>query len=154
MSRKIAFCLLPLMLLLLSNLRAAEEEKQPLRAMIYSAVLPGGGQIYNEAYIKAGAVIGVQAYLIGRAFYLDDKAKHYGNLMDEFAADPYYSQLYQTKRDQYRDDLRSDYWWIGVTVALSVADAFVDAHLSNYNSEKEKVRLKFEDKLLQLELKF
>jgi len=74
--------------------------------------------------------------------------------MDEFAADPYSYQLYQTKRDQYRDDLRSDYWWIGMTVALSVADAFVDAHLSNYNSEKEKVRLKFEDKLLQLELKF
>jgi len=34
MSRKIAFYLLPLMLLLLSNLTAAEEQKQPSRAMI------------------------------------------------------------------------------------------------------------------------
>jgi hypothetical protein len=33
----------------------------PTHAMLYSAFIPGGGQIYNHAYVKAGIVIGIQA---------------------------------------------------------------------------------------------
>ncbi|MBM4399540.1 MAG: hypothetical protein FJ041_04315 [Candidatus Cloacimonetes bacterium] len=131
-----------LSLILLSHLNALEYEKKPYKAMLYSAVVPGGGQFYNEAYLKTALVIGVQALLTGLA--IDD-----------------YNQMKRYEKEQnpiqkkyYQDELRSDYWWMGITLVLSMADAFVDAHLYNFDAERSKVRLKFEDKLLKMEYRF
>lgn len=134
------------------NIGALENPKRPYRAMLFSAVVPGGGQFYNESYFKTLAVVGLQSYLIGYAIYDYNKMEYYHNKMDGSG-----SQLdinARINRDSYKDELRSDYWWIGTVMLLSVADAFVDAHLFNYYTEKEKVHLKFQDKKLQLEYKF
>ena len=133
--------LLPLMLLLINPINA-ENTKIPMRAMFYSAIFPGGGQIYNGSYIKAGVVMGLQVYWISNAVYNYDQMKAFRNQHD-----------YQNET-LYHDDLRSNYWWIGTTLVLSIADAYVDAHLYNFQKEKKKVHVKFEDKLLQLEYRF
>jgi hypothetical protein len=146
--------LLLLLMLLAGSLNALEYQKKPYKAMLYSAILPGGGQLYNEAYIKTAVVAGLQAYLISRAFYLDGKADHYQVLMDDYAPGEMGYEINKTKRNGYRDDLRSDYWWMGTVLVLSVADAFVDAHLFNYKAEKNKINLKFSDKKLQMEYRF
>jgi hypothetical protein len=134
--------LLIIILILLGLPLCAQNPKQPLRAMAYSAILPGGGQIYNGSYLKSGIVIGIQTYLIGTAIYHADRKQHFHQQND------------LVNEKLYRDELRNDYWWMGTTLVLSVADAFVDAHLYNFEQEKQKVHLKFEDKLLKLELKF
>ncbi len=139
-------------LLFNTKVEALEYTKSPIRAMLYSAVLPGGGQIYNHAYIKAAAVIGLQAFLIANAVNDNDKVNKYQDLMDNSSQADFL--FYKVKRDSYKDDLRSDYWWIGTVLVLSVADAFVDAHLYNYNAEKNRIKIKFEDKLLRMEYRF
>lgn len=116
----------------------------PSRAMIYSAVVPGAGQIYNEAYAKAGIVIGLQAWNIGKAVYNDGKASEYADKAS-VASDPFYQQFYKDRSREYREKRTSDIWWIGITAALSALDAYVDAHLSNFDSEREKLHLRFED---------
>jgi hypothetical protein len=133
-------------------LSAVEYTKNPYQAMLYSTVVPGGGQFYNQSYIKSALVAGIQLYLIGYAIYDSNQAKHYSNLMSTSTSDSYY--YYRQQRNSYRKDMRSDVWWVGTTLMLSVADAFVDAHLYNFKSEKNKVHLKFEDKQLQLEYGF
>lgn len=152
MNRTYMLIALSVVLLFVCEIEALEYTKNPLRAMLYSAVLPGGGQLYNQAYIKAAAVIGLQAFLIANAVSDNDKVNKYQDLMDNSSQEDFL--FYKVKRDSYKDDLRSDYWWIGTVLVLSVADAFVDAHLYNYNAEKQRIKLKFEDKLLRLEYKF
>jgi len=152
MSNKIICLFVLLFTLTLCELHGLENKQNPLRAMLYSTLVPGGGQIYNHAYIKAAVVIGLQAYLVSSAINDNDKAQHYNALMD--GTNNSIDQYYRQQRNNYRNDLKSDYWWIGTTMFLSVADAFVDAHLYNFKAEKEKVHLKFGDKKLQLEYRF
>jgi hypothetical protein len=128
---------------------AETQTKKPARAMLYSAFIPGGGQIYNGKYLKAGVVVGIQAYFVGASVYHDSKEDDYAKKAVS-AALPSDRLFYEKKRDEYRDKQRSDYWWIGITAILSIADAFVDAHLYDYQEQKDKVRLRFEDKMLML----
>jgi hypothetical protein len=127
-------------------------DKNPYRAMLYSAIIPGGGQLYNQAYLKTAAVIGLQAYLVNSALYNYDRKEHFRKLMN--GSGDGVDLYYKSRKDHYSANLRSDSWWIGTVLALSVADAFVDAHLYNYKDEKNKVRLKFEGTKLGLELRF
>lgn len=140
------------MTILVCSLEAIELGKNPLRAMLYSTLLPGGGQVYNQAYIKSLVVVGLQAYLINSAVYNNDRMEHFKELMDDSGSTE--DLYYQSRRNHYKENLRSDYWWIGTVMVLSVADAFVDAHLYNFKAEKNKVHLKFEDKTLLMEYQF
>ena len=149
-----ALILFLLLLISISVLQAVEYTKQPYRAMLYSAVLPGGGQLYNEAYLKTALVAGLQAYLISLAVSDAGKVSDYKDLMQEHLSDPTLYQQYKTRRDAFQEELRSDYWWIGTVLVLSVADAFVDAHLYNFKQEKQKVLLRFSDQSLQLQYHF
>ncbi|MFO7660343.1 MAG: DUF5683 domain-containing protein [Candidatus Cloacimonadaceae bacterium] len=142
------------LLLLLGSLNAVEYDKNPYRAMLYSAALPGGGQIYNQAYVKAAVVAGLQAYLIGTALHHNERKDHYQELMNNSVIGEQDYLIFKQQRDGYRDDLRSDYWWMGTVLVLSVADAFVDAHLYNFNQEKDKIKIRFEDKMLQVSYHF
>ena len=60
------YLLILLILLAMSSLPAWELSR-PAKAGALSAVLPGGGQIYNKQFVKAGLVIGIQGFLIGSA---------------------------------------------------------------------------------------
>jgi len=147
------FLLIALLLLVgLSALEAVEYVKNPYRAMVYSAILPGGGQIYTDSYLKAAIVIGVQAWFISQAVGDHHNMDKYGSQISHSNSETDAYNLQQ--RNKFRNDLRSDYWWIGTTMFLSIADSFVDAHLYNYKAEKSKVRLRFEDKQLKLEYNF
>lgn len=126
---------------------------KPYRAMAYSVLFPGGGQVYNHQYLKAGLVLGVQGALTGLAIYHDDKRDHYKQL-SQLTSDIYMAELYQAKSNDYKDMLRSDIWWMGITMALSVIDAYVDAHMLDYDREKERIHLKFDKDKLLLDLEF
>jgi hypothetical protein len=145
--------LILLLLMLAGFLQGVEYPKKPQLAMLYSALLPGGGQLYNEAYVKSFVVVGLQAWLISSAIDDGKSIRHYNKLMSA-ATEPEFQQYYQAQRNSYRDELKSDYWWIGTVAILSVADAFVDAHLYSYKAEKNKVDLKFKDKMLNLQYHF
>jgi hypothetical protein len=141
--------LILLVLLSLAAALGAEDTRSPYRAMLYSAVFPGGGQLYNRQYLKAGAVLGVQGFLIGSAIYHDGKRDDYRRLAAS-AADGLQQQEYEALADDYRGRLNNDIWWIGITAALSMIDAYVDAHLYDFDLQKEKLRLRFEETTLLL----
>ncbi len=130
-----------------------EEKREPYRAMVYSAVFPGGGQIYNQAWLKAGLVMGVQGFLIGSAIHHENKRSDFQELA-ETTQDTFLKQEYEARSREYKDALNNDIWWIGITAGLSVIDAYVDAHLHDFESQKEKVRLRFAEGTLSLEYRF
>jgi len=144
---------LGLVLCLLICSLGALEIPRAYKAGAYSLLLPGGGQIYNREYVKAGVVIGLQAALVATAVYHDGKRDDYTQLAED-ALNPLDQQYNQILADDYRDKFRSDIWWIGITAALSAIDAWIDSHLLDYESEKERIHMQFADRKLGLAYRF
>ena len=128
--------------------------KNPTKAALFSAFVPGLGQIYNERYLKAAGVIAIQAALVGRTFHHDRRMKDFRSKRNEFERGEFeyhhYNFLYQ---DSY-DSRQSFIFWVGASVFLSTMEAFVDAHLINFKDKKNEIRLKFEDQMLQVSIGF
>lgn len=109
----------------------------PTTALFKSMVVPGWGQWGNKKYIKAIIFASFDTWMIARAIHYKKTAR---DLFDQFesASDVstrnYYYDLYSHQRDQ-----RNKYTWFAViTSFFSMFDAYVDAHLSGYPSEKNE----------------
>jgi len=102
--------------------------KSPWFAVLQSAVIPGLGQIYNESYIKAPIIWAISGLLVYGWIYNDDLYKD-GQLL--------YIQI-PTKRnkdfrDFYRDQRDLFTIYMGLVYLLNLVDAYVDAHLFDFN---------------------
>lgn len=88
--------------------------KNPKVAVAFATLCPGAGQIYNEKWLKAALVVGIDGYWIYKSF-------HYHDLHLE---DP---------DKQYYEDSRNKYIWYSVGGYIyGIVDALVDAHLSGF----------------------
>lgn len=88
--------------------------KNPKVAVTFAALCPSAGQIYNEKWLKAALLMGIDGYWIYKSF-------HYQDLHLE---DP---------NKQYYEDSRNKYIWYSVSGYIyGIVDAFVDAHLSGF----------------------
>ena len=125
----------------------------PSKALLFSAAFPGGGQLYNQAWIKAGVVMGVQGYLIASAVHHDGKIKDYRSKAAH-SIDPWEAMRYKQLQQQYTDSFNNDVWWIGITAALSMLDAFVDAHLKDFDANKQDLKLRFSSSGVNLQYHF
>lgn len=114
----------------------------PLRACLYSAALPGAGQVYNR---KAWKVPIVWAALGGVGYLLIDNNKNYKIYRKAYLyrvdSDPTtkddFPNRTQSELKLYRDQyLRlRDYSILGFTFVyfLNIVDAFVDSHFFNFD---------------------
>lgn len=114
----------------------AERDKlkhSPTGALLRSAAFPGWGQLYNKKYIKA-AIIGVgESILIYQTAWYWDKTSKYKDIYLNAETDSDLRREYFYKFDSHRD-LRNQYiWFLGLTVFYSMFDAYVDAHLKNFD---------------------
>jgi len=124
-------------------------EKSPMGAMLRSALFPGWGQFYNEAYWKIPIIWGVSAWFIYMWKDRDDNYQFYrrlyNNSLDETSnGNSNFKQL----RDFYRDDRDLFAIYLGLTYFLNLIDAYVDAHLFDFDiginrySRNPEIRLK------------
>jgi hypothetical protein len=136
-----------------------EKVHSPKRATIYSAVLPGLGQIYNHKYWKVPVVyagFGIMAYFIvtNTNNYLDYhnayiekvNASQHGNyqwLTDKYSGDNLLSASNYYRRNLEISILLSAVWYI-----MNILDATVDAHLYTFNINK-RLTLESSPALLQ-----
>ncbi|MBN1326449.1 MAG: hypothetical protein JW996_00695 [Candidatus Cloacimonetes bacterium] len=133
----------------ISDLSSMELEKKPMKAAALSFFLPAGGQFYNESYLKAGFVLALEGGLIGLTLYNHYQTeKHYDKYLETGLDMEYEKYLdYYYKR-------QNDLWWTGIVIFLSTIDAYVDAHLYNFEANRDKLRLKFENSYLLLSWSF
>ena len=88
--------------------------KNPKVAITFATLCPGAGQIYNEKWIKAALIMGIDSYCIYEAV-------HYGKLYQKYPSKSYYK------------DSRNKYIWYSIGGYIyGIIDAFVDAHLSGF----------------------
>jgi hypothetical protein len=112
------------------------ERKSPMGALLRSVAFPGWGQFYNKKYFKSAVVFGAETTFITlAAIEWHRMNKHKRNFQDPDHPDRYW----EFEQFQFYEDQRNLYLWITAGIVfLSMFDAYVDAHL--YNFEKERVR--------------
>jgi hypothetical protein len=130
---------------------AKKRRDNPRRATIYSAILPGAGQVYNRKYWKVPlvyAAIGIPAYLFfyNKSWYQkcqyalvvtingstgDSLTKVAPELQPFVRTDDQAGII--TYRDSFRKDQDYSVLFFMLFYALNIVDATVDAHLKDFN---------------------
>ena len=129
-----------------SNVASAADfgVKNPLRASLYSAVLPGMGQVYNEKFWKVPLVWGIIGTGLGVTLHYNDRYNHYRNafLAELEGQDhPYVGVFDKDRLGAIQDDMRRNRdYAIALTIvgyALNILDATVDAHLYEIRKDSD-----------------
>lgn len=110
--------------------------KSPTGAMIRSLVVPGWGQWYNNKKLKAFVVFGAEVGLLINSIYLNQKYREWDRKFR--ASEPGFEQnIIIANREFYINNRNTSTWWLVGVVLFSIADAFVDAHLSNFDESAD-----------------
>ena len=126
----------------LASKSKAKPFSEPRYVMLRSALLPGWGQLYNGAWLKA---IGVAAGEIGFIVGIYNDEKELDRLAEESDAaleagdeDAYFeaTTAYNNRLDQ---SIRRR-WLLGGLLAYALADAYVDAHFSRFDVQFDAPR--------------
>jgi hypothetical protein len=114
------------------SVRRIKPKRVPMGALLRSVAVPGWGQYYNRKYIKSAVVFGVETFFIAKAVHWWKKTENQYNSIQQTSDESQQSTRYSIYRS-YRTN-RDDYLWgVGLTVFLSMFDAFVDAHLAGFD---------------------
>lgn len=111
--------------------------KSPLGAVLRSAVLPGWGQVYNKSYWKVPVIWGFVGYY---TYWWFDRDKMYRKFSGKSAGTNYpglTSEQLKRNSDIYRDNRDLFAIYIGITYALNLLDAYVDAQLFDFSVEED-----------------
>jgi hypothetical protein len=106
--------------------------RSPTGALLRSAVVPGWGQFYNHDYLKSIVIAAGESYLLYRVVHYwgktDDAYTRFASTEDLALRDRYFYEyeFYQDRRDLF-------IWLSGVTIFLSMIEAYVDAHLAGFD---------------------
>ncbi len=99
-------------------------KKNVSRAMLLSALIPGGGQFYNESYWKGGLVaaaeITLASFTVREQLLLGDVAEAWSGA----ERDSVYT-VCRNRRNVFA-------FFTGAVIGYAVADAYVDAHMFGF----------------------
>lgn len=108
-------------------------KKSPWGAVARSAILPGLGQFYNESYWKIPVIFTAIGYLSYQWKFNNDNYSKYKNLFLESIKNNSQNNNYYRLREFYRDQRDMFAIYIGLTYLLNLIDAYVDAHLFDFD---------------------
>lgn len=118
--------------------------KSPLKAVLYSAILPSLGQFYNGSYWKIPIILGLGGYF---GYNIID----YNNIANDYQAQYVASQTpenpigdtrFKQLRDRSKDNRDQFIFYFGIMYLANLVDAYVDAHLYDFDvSEKSQLSL-------------
>ena len=95
-------------------------QRTPKKAAFYAFLFPGGGQLYNRKYLKAGIIFAAEIYA--------------GIKFNEFRVGyKYYNDDLVFPKHQYLEKRNKNAWWIGFIYIYGLIDAIVDAHLQSFD---------------------
>jgi len=135
----------------------------PVEALWRSGVIAGWGQYYNEEYLKGTVLFGLEALAVyGIIYYVDaaayERRRFEGfdipddlmspDMTDLLAQRDYHLDQYKN----YRVDYETHIWLAALVVVYSMLDAYVDAHLADFETGDELAGTKEAGKGISMEL--
>lgn len=120
-------------------------EPNPKKAGLYSAILPGTGQLYNRQYWKLPVIY---AGLGAAAYFINDNYKAYNRYRTAYIAtidsdpktistEPYDSNQLKQLQDQFKQYVDLTVLLTSVGYIIQVMDAVVFAHLKNFDVSRD-----------------
>jgi hypothetical protein len=106
----------------------------PVWVAARSLVLPGWGQIHNQAWIKAVGVAGAEGWLIARMVQDEQALQDIQGSIDEAQDDAAYDAGIAAYNSRLAETVRRR-WFFGAVLAYAVLDAYVDAHFVDFEVE-------------------
>jgi len=138
------------------NTDASPTIRSPKRALLYAALIPGGGQIYNRNWIKLPFLYGGYSFFMYRAldartdFLCHDQAlKAFLNENVDNPGTPYpcrgrtytfegfTATGYRAERDSNRQSMELNFIFTGLLHIASIIDAYVYAHLDSFDTDDD-----------------
>ena len=131
--------------IIVSATSSAQEygDKIPKKAALYSAILPGAGQVYTKKYWKVPIIYGgliTSAYYINESndFYQLYKSTYLNRLDGDFNDNLNYSDSdLRTLTEHYRRNREVSALLFTLTYILNIVDASVNAHLFDYDVSED-----------------
>ncbi|MGV0828002.1 DUF5683 domain-containing protein [Empedobacter brevis] len=131
-------------------------EKSPIRASLYSAILPGAGQLYNKKWWKAPVALGLVGTGTGFTIYYNNLYKKYRKAyievregtQNEFSEILSPDQL-AVIQDDYKRKRDYSIALTALAYLLNIVDATVDAHLFTVRNDTE---MSFKPTIIQDEM--
>ncbi len=131
--------------IIVSATSSAQEygDKIPKKAALYSAILPGAGQVYTKKYWKVPIIYGgliTSAYYINESndFYQLYKSTYLNRLDGDFSDNLNYSDSdLRTLTEHYRRNREVSVLLFTLTYILNIVDASVNAHLFDYDVSED-----------------
>ncbi len=117
--------------------RPWQESKNARVALFRSFLFPGLGQLYNEREFWSLVAAGIEFYFIGDIIVQQRLTNHYRTLKNEpfdpdDPEDVAKNQEYTVLFVLHRDNRVQSSWLLGLTILLSGLQAYVDAHLFDF----------------------
>ncbi len=132
---------------------AYDTGKSPGKAALYSFIIPGGGQYYNESTWKTVLWGGSEIGFIVLTSYHHNKFLDYKDKRNK-ASNPQEWAKWDREAGDQLHKRNNGFWWLGSTLILSMLDAYVDAALYNFDDEDQKLKVQFNLNYLGLEYNF
>ncbi len=127
--------------------RVREFTPDPKKASTLSAIVPGGGQVYNRSYWKlipiyAGLGAGFYFFETQRRGYRDFKDAYISRYVDSTKADPFPGQILSqsylnTEIEAHRKRLELSVIVMAGIYVIQIVEAAVDAHLSTFDVSED-----------------
>lgn len=126
--------------------KPARFQPNPKKAGLYSAILPGAGQLYNHDYWKIPVIyagIGVAGYFFVNNLdkYQSYRKAYIGRINNPYPTDQYVNIYSSDQLQQLQNDYNK---YLDLTVMLSalgyglqVLDAITSAHLKNFDISRD-----------------
>lgn len=132
-------------------------KKDPWKAVLYSALLPGAGQFYNHSYWKIPVIAGLGGYFvygwINNNNYYQDYKQQYVN--SQTASNPYGNQQLLNLRNYYQDQRDNFIIYSSILYLVNLVDAYVDAQLFDFDvSDNVNFGILQKEKLIKLSYGF
>ncbi len=110
------------------NVARIERAPNAAQALVASAVYPGLGQLLNGTEAKAVAVGGIGAFLAARLVLEDRRTRNSYRRYQETGEGRYFDEY-----SDHFDRRQTLVWWVVVAAIYGLADAYVDAHLADFD---------------------
>ena len=105
------------------------KKKNVTTAMLLSTFIPGGGQFYNQSYVKGVLIAGGEVTL---GYFTVREQMRMLSAQDTNLAD----SLKQDVVDEIRFRRNTYAFFTAMVIAYSVADAYVDAHMYGFKQQQ------------------
>lgn len=107
----------------------------PTRGVLMTPLFPGWGQLYAESGWRAVLAFGAETYYWSQLLKYDRKAARLRRVADGLPADSALRPLYELQVEEYREQVRDYAWWSLGALLIIALDAYVDAHLHDFDRD-------------------